>query len=187
MAAHDTVYIVYHDAIDDKKVRGLMGICADIIAKMHPRKLYFLFSSNGGSVDAGVTLYNYLRSIPVEVVMHNMGCVDSVATIIFAAGHRRIASKHCTFLFHGVAMPINQGAMLNENQLKEILSRLKKDAGKIEGILKERTKLTAGEILNLFVQGESKDPAFAVEKGIVDEIAEPSIPQDAPVITVNIN
>ena len=183
----DTVYINYFDSIDDKKVRGLMGICADIISKAKPKTLYFLLSSSGGLVDAGITLYNYLRALPIEIVMHNTGSIDSIANVVFLAAERRLASKHSSFLFHGIVQPINQGVALNKNQLNEVLSGLGKSEDKIQGILTERTKLTIEEVRNLFVQGESKDLAFAIDKGVIHEIRDPAIPPDAPIITVNIN
>ena len=76
---------------------------------------------------------------------------------------------------------------LTHNQMNEVLSRLTTDENKICGIIKERTKLTEDEIRKLFVQGESKNPTFAVEKGVIHKIINPSIPRDAINITVNIN
>jgi ATP-dependent protease ClpP protease subunit len=164
-----------------------MAILNDIIANVKPKELYFLFSSNGGSVDAGITLYNFLRSLPVDITMHNMGSIDSIATVIFLAGNKRYACEHSAFLFHGVQFNFPNGASLNNAQLNEILSRLKTDQQKISGVMTERTKLTAEEIRTLFVQGESKDPSFAISKGIIDEIKRAIVPDGAPNITVNIN
>lgn len=180
-------YINFFDIINDVKVRGLMAICNDIIAKVKPKELYFLISSNGGSVDAGITLYNFLRSLPVEISMHNMGSIDSIATVIFLAGNKRYASPHSAFLFHGVQFNLEAKISINNQQLNELLSRLKTDQQKISGVLTERTKLTAEEVKDLFIQGESKDPTFAISKGIIDSIISANIPPDSPCITVNIN
>jgi ATP-dependent Clp protease protease subunit len=183
----DIFYINYFDIINESKVKGLMAICNDIIAKVKPRELYFLFSSNGGSVDAGITLYNFLRSLPVDISMHNMGSIDSIATVIFLAGNKRYASPHSAFLFHGVQFNFEGKISVNNQQLIELLSRLKTDQQKISGVLTDRTKLTADEVKDLFIQGESKDPQFAVSKGIINNIVAASIPPNAPCITVNIN
>src|SRR5215467_10757045 len=69
----ETIYVNYFDSIDESKTKALMAICSDIVAKQKPHTLYFLFSSMGGSVNAGITLYNFLRSLPVEIIMHNNG------------------------------------------------------------------------------------------------------------------
>src|SRR6266536_1225344 len=80
-------YINYFDAITDGKVRGLMALCSEILAKVNPTPttLYFALSSPGGSVAAGITLYNLLRGLPVHIVMHNTVSVDSIATVIFVS------------------------------------------------------------------------------------------------------
>jgi len=71
----ETIYVNYFDTIDEARTKALMAICSDIVAKQKPKTIYFLFSSVGGSVNAGITLYNFLRALPVEVVMHNTGSI----------------------------------------------------------------------------------------------------------------
>jgi ATP-dependent Clp protease, protease subunit len=164
-----------------------MAICTDIIAKQKPKTIYFLFSSGGGSVNAGITFYNFLRALPAEIVMHNTGSIDSIATVIFLAASKRYAAKHSTFLFHGINWNFQQGASLTFAQLSEHLSRFKQEEAKMTGIIAERCKLTEADIRELFLQGESKDLIFAVDKGIIHEIREPAVPDNAPFITVNLN
>jgi ATP-dependent protease ClpP protease subunit len=183
----DTIYVSYFDMINDAKTKALMGICSDIVAKNKPKTIYFLFSSLGGLVNSGVTFYNFLRALPVEIVMHNIGSVDSVANVVFLAGSKRYAAKHSTFLFHGINWTFQQGAALTFTQLLETLSSFKQEEAKISGIIAERSKLTESEIKALFAQGEAKDLAFAIEKGIIHEIRDPSVPKDAPHITVNLS
>lgn len=50
--------------------------------------LYFLFSTVGGNVDNGITLYNILRGLPIEITMHNSGSVNSIGNVIFLAGKK---------------------------------------------------------------------------------------------------
>ena len=64
---------------------------------------------------------------------------------------------------------------------------VRQDENKIAGTIASRSTLSGEEIRKLFHQGESKDLAFAEEKGIIHEIREPDIPKDAPFITVNLN
>lgn len=185
--AIDTIYVNYFDSINEAKAKGLMAICSDIVAKQKPKSIYFLLSSTGGLVNAGVTLYNFLRSLPVEVVMHNTGAIDSIANVVFLAAAKRYAARHSSFLFHGITWNFQQGAALTFSQLQESVSSFKREEGKIAGIIAERSKLTEPEIRELFLQGESKDLQFAIDKGIIHEIREPAIPKDAPLITVNLN
>lgn len=180
-------YINYFDAITDNKVRGLMALCSDILAKVKPTPttLYFAFSSGGGSVAAGITLYNFLRALPVELVMHNTGSVDSIATVIFLAGHRRYACSHSRFLFHGIGLDLPAGARIGTAQTREILSGFEQDERRIKELVIERSKVTETEMIALLQQGETKNPTFALEKGIVDDIRDFSLPSGAQCVTAN--
>src|SRR6266516_1891818 len=136
-------YINYFDEITDGKVRGLMALCADILAKVKPTPttFYFAISSPGGGVAAGITLYNFLRALPVKIIMHNTGSIDSIATVIF----------------HGVATgEIPAGTRLNRFQTREFLSGLEQDERRINELIVERPSITESEMVRLFQQGETK-------------------------------
>jgi ATP-dependent Clp protease, protease subunit len=98
----DTFFITFTDSINEDKVKNLISLITNVIDQHHPSQIYILFSSGGGVVNAGITLYNFLLAIPAEVVFHNIGTVDSVATCIFLAGKKRYACRTAAFLFHGV-------------------------------------------------------------------------------------
>src|SRR5713226_2736050 len=183
----ETIYVNYFDIINEAKTKALMAICSDIVAKQKPKTIYFLFSSTGGSVNAGITLYNFLKALPVEIVMHNTGSIDSIATVIFLAASKRYAARHSTFLFHGINWNFPQAASLTFSQLQENLSRFKQEEAKIAGIIAERCKLTEKEIRELFFQGESKNLEFAIEKDIIHDIRDPAVPNNAPLISVNLS
>jgi len=180
-----TVYINYSDVIDDGRVKGIMALCTQLISQQKPDSLYFLFSSNGGSVNAGVALYNFLKALPCKIIMHNTGSIDSIAAVIFLAGEERYAAPHSTFLYHGVKITINQGTNIDYHQTLELASRLRHDQDKIAGIIAENTSITKEEMKELFRQGESKDLDFAKEKGVITEIKPPTIPKEAPLISVD--
>jgi ATP-dependent protease ClpP protease subunit len=182
-----TIYVNYFDSINDSKTKALMAICSDIVAKQKPQTIYFLFSSLGGQVNSGITLYNFLRSLPVEIVMHNTGSIDSIANVVFLAASKRYAAKHSSFLFHGINWTFAAGSSLTFSQLKENLSSFEREETKIASIIAERTKMTEADIRELFRQGESKDLTFAINKGVIQEIKDPAVPKDAPLITVNLN
>jgi ATP-dependent protease ClpP protease subunit len=182
-----TIYINFFDGINESKVKAMMGMLSQIVAQNRPETLYFLFSSPGGSVDAGIVLYNFLRALPVEIIMHNTGSVGSIGTVIFLAGAKRYAAPQSTFLFHGVQTLFPANTTMTHPQLFERLSTVKQDENKIAGIVASRSNLTEKEVRELFHQGESKDLDFAKDKGVIHEIREPAIPKDAPFITMNLN
>ena len=186
-ANNKTIYINYFDSIDAGRVKAIMGIVAEILVREKPSCLYFLFASNGGSVDAGITLYNFLKALPIKVIMYNIGTIDSIANVIFVAGSERYAAPHATFLFHGVTWGFSAETNLSLPQINEIRDRIHKNHATIAGIICSNTSMTEKEIEKLFNEGETKDVSFALEKGIIHEVKAAQIPQDALFISININ
>lgn len=180
------VYINFFDAINDLKVKNIMAVVSDLVTQKKPDVIYCLFSSPGGAVEAGITLHNFLRALPVEIVMHNTGSIDSIANVVFLSANTRYASTHSSFLFHGVNWGFPGPTNVNGNQLTEILSGLAASESKISGIITERNRLTTQEVKTLFMQGESKDPTFALSKGIISEIKNPVIPKGVPIASFNL-
>jgi ATP-dependent Clp protease protease subunit len=177
----ETVYLVFNDAINDQTVNRFIHLTSKAIAEYQPKTLYFLFSSTGGFVTSGVALYNYLRALPQETVMHNTGSIDSIANAVFLSGQKRFASPASVFLLHGISWTFGQQTTLSYSQMQETLGRFDAAEQLTAKIIGERTSLTAAEVRALFRQGESKNPQFALEKGMIHEIREVKIQQGAPV------
>jgi ATP-dependent protease ClpP protease subunit len=180
------IYVNYADSINETKVKSIMSALSNTINTDNPDIIYVLFSSSGGQVEPGVSLYNFLRSLPVELIFHNTGSIDSIANIIFLAANKRYTAKHSSFLFHGINWNFEAKTQLPKNQLTEILSNINLSESKISGIITERTKLTPKEVRALFRQGQTKDATFALSKGIVSEIREPMIPKGVPIHSFNL-
>lgn len=180
----DTVYLTFHDAINLQSVNRVMDFSAKAVLQYKPKKLYFLFSSGGGMVDSGVTLFNYLRGLPQEIIMHNVGSIDSIANVVFLAGKVRYATPMSVFLLHGISWTFQQGATLTYSQMQETMSCFDAAEQLSARIIGERSKLTAEEVRELFRQGQSKDPQFALDKGLVHEIRDVAIPDGAPIHSI---
>ena len=171
-----TVYINYFDIIDPIKVNKFIYFTTDVIATHEPSELYFFISSNGGDVDSGFVLYNYLISLKEKLIitMHNTGTIDSIANVIFVAGQNRYAAPNSSFLFHGVSMNMQGG--VSRTILKEHLSRLEGMENRISQTVSLHTKLTESELTSLFQQGEGKNVQYALTNEIINEIKIPIIP-----------
>ena len=87
----------------------------------NPSAIEVHFSSQGGSLHDGFTLYNYLRSVPFPVHMHNIGSVESIAVIAFLAAGSRTACEYSRFLLHGLNWTYGAGTYahgsINEHAL----------------------------------------------------------------------
>ena len=117
---------------------------------------------------------------------HNMGNVDSIWNAIFLAGERRLACPHSTFMFHGVGFDITN-QRLEEKSLRESLDSILSDQKRIGAVISDRTSITPDEARELFREASTKDSDFALQKGIVHEVADLQIPSGTPVLTLVFN
>lgn len=180
----DIVYFTFHDAIEPASVNRVIDFTNRAMAEYKPRRICYLISSSGGSVDAGVTLYNYLRALPLTVIMHNVGSVDSIANAVFLAGRERYATPASAFLLHGVMWNFHENSALSYPQMQEIMSRFDAAEQLTARIIGDHTTLSPEEVRALFRQGESKTPQFAKEKGMIHDIREARIEPGSPVIAI---
>jgi ATP-dependent Clp protease, protease subunit len=174
-----TIYINFFDEINPQRVFPFINFCTQIFQQHRPDIIQINISSPGGSVAVGMILHNYLKSLPCKLVMHNIGSVDSIATIIFLAGEERYANPNASFLFHGIVTNFPAQTSMTVFQLKERLSSLEVDQNKISNTITELTKISKSELNDLFLQGEVKSPDFALEKGFIHGIKENKMPKDA--------
>lgn len=57
-------------------------------------------NSEGGIVDTGYDIYNYLKSLPQSIKTIGTGLVASIATVIFMAGSERVIREGTKFMIH---------------------------------------------------------------------------------------
>ena len=177
------IYINYFYEIQPQRVFPFINFCTQLFQQHRPDILQMNISSPGGSVAAGMILHNYIKSLPCKLIMHNIGSVDSIATIVFLSGEERYANPNSSFLFHGIVTNFPAQTSMTMFQLKERLSGLEVDQNKISNAITELTRISKTELDELFLQGEVKSPEFALEKGFIHEIKEMVLPKDAAVFS----
>lgn len=172
-------YLTITGPILDAQIAQLMILLDNTISSEGINHLYVAINTPGGSVNAGIVLYHYLRGLPIKVTTHNIGQVDSIGNTIFLAGEERFASPATSFLLHGVSLNVAGNSQFSRNQLGEISSQLEKDELRIETITTERSKLTKRQLQVFFDKGSSLSPGEAETHGIVTGIREFEIPNGA--------
>jgi len=178
------VYVSFSAEIVPQTTEALIASIADLVNK-RVRHIYLMLSSPGGSVMHGITIYNFLRSLPVELTIHNVGNVDSIGNAIFLAGQHRYACPNATFMFHGVGFDlVNQTLRMEEKWVRERLDSIVSDQRRIGSIIADRTTLSAQEIERLFFEAQTKDATFAAGCGIVNEIRDVQIPAGSPIVSL---
>ena len=177
------VYVSFSAEINPNTTENLIGAMANL-ANLKTKKVYLLLSTPGGAVMNGMNLYNVLRGMPFGLTIHNVGNVDSIGNAIILAGAKRYATSNSTFKFHGVGFDSPQGLRLEEKFLRERLDGILSDQKRIGDIIAQHTDLTQGEIEELFRESQTKDAAYALDKGLIHEIRSVEIPSGVPVISL---
>jgi ATP-dependent Clp protease protease subunit len=140
------------------------------------KKLTIAMSSPGGNVNAGITMYNQIRSMPYDIEMHNIGNIGSMANAVFLASRKRVASPSATFMFHGIAFDGSQNERLDERAVLEKLDVIQADHERTAQIISENSKLKSDEAMGLFKQQKTVDANWALMSGVVGEVREFTVP-----------
>lgn len=136
-----------------------------------PIEIYF--SSYGGSVTAGLAIYDAIRACPCDVHIIASGEIMSMGFIIFLAGKKRTAAPHTRFMMHSISygtegitknheIQVNEAKAMNNANLDIMSKRTKRDK-----------KFWARTIL-------SHDKFFSVEEaiavGVINAVNQPQAP-----------
>jgi len=148
------------------------------------RKLHLLLSTPGGSVAHGIAIYNFLKGIPMDVICHNFGTVDSIGVIIFCAAEHRYSVPNARFFLHPVGMDIDRLTRVDEHWLSEQNQSLTIDQENIAKII----GLTAGKdyraVLKDIGDRKSLAPEEAKEYGLVQKIKPELMPLEADFVPI---
>jgi ATP-dependent Clp protease protease subunit len=174
LAGRKIAYLGYTGPIDSDGVGRIASAINNAVNNSFD-EVHLCFSSLGGYVSDGIYLYNHIRGLPLNVVIHNVGSVSSIAVAVFVAAHERYCSPHAMFMIHPTVMPSQEG--MTSERLQSSLNAALADDTRTENILRERAAIPE-EIL---VARRFKDvyitPKEAVIYGLVHAVKEFSLPR----------
>jgi len=182
-APPNTVYVSFSAEIVPHTTESLIATMTNL-TNQGVKQIYLMLSTPGGSVMHGMNIYNVLRALPVELITHNVGNVDSIGNAVFLAGEKRYASPHSTFMFHGVGFDVTQPTRMEEKFLRERLDGITSDQKRIGSVIEDRTSIGKDDIAKLFLEAQTKDAAFAASCGIVHEIRDVQIPAGSTIVSL---
>ena len=148
------------------------------------KKMGLLISTPGGDVFHGISAYNYLKGVPLEITTHNFGSADSIGVVLFCAGSKRLSVPHARFLLHGVMCNFQGPVSLEEKQLEERLKGLQIDMGNIARIIADTVKKDKQKVLNDMLNRTTLYPEEAISYGLVHEIKSELFEPNAEVISI---
>ena len=136
-----------------------------------PIQMYI--NSPGGTVYAGLAIYDTMQMIPNPISTYAIGATASFGTVLLAAGtkDRRYALPHATIHIHQPLGGAQGQASDIEIQAKEIL-RLKSRLNEILAVHTGKTKETIEQDTerDFYLNAEK-----AVEYGLIDQVLEPNV------------
>merc|ERR1719436_1534070 len=88
--------------IDDKLANEIIGVLLYLDSEDSNKPIYLYINSMGGSVLAGLAIYDTLQHIKSPVITINVGMAASMASFLLAAGKKgkRIALPHSRVMMH---------------------------------------------------------------------------------------
>lgn len=183
MAANDSFYVKFFAPVLPESVGALMQIAENKL-KQGARHMTLLISCTGGDVFQGLSAYNFLRGIPMEVTTHNFGSADSMGVVLFCAGSLRLSVPHARFLLHGATVNFSKPISLEEKQLEEKLKGLQIDMGNIARVIADTIGRERDDVLYDMLNRTTLYPEQAVEYGLVHEIRSELFPQGAELYSI---
>ncbi|MGH8104322.1 MAG: ClpP family protease [bacterium] len=186
MAGNDIFYVKFFAPVLPETVAALMQI-VDSKLKQGAKRMGFLISTPGGDVFQGLSAYNFLKGIPLEITTHNFGSADSIGVVLFCAGTKRLSVPHARFLLHGVQMNVHQPSSFEEKQLEEKLKSLQIDMGNIARVIADTVKKDKNQVLQDMLNRTTLYPEQAVEYGLVHEIKSELFPAGAELVSIQMS
>lgn len=183
--ASNTFYIKFFAPVMQDSINVLMQI-VDRKLSQGAKKMGLLISTPGGDVFQGLSAYNFLKGIPLEITTHNFGSADSIGVVLFCAGTKRLSVPHARFLLHGVMCNFQGPVSLEEKQLEERLKGLQIDMGNISSIIADTVNKDKQAVLNDMLNRTTLYPEEAIEYGLVHEIRSELFEPGAEVISIQV-
>jgi len=154
--------------VNDGIANSLVALMLYLDSDDNSKPIYLYINSPGGSVTAGLAIYDTIKYVKSDVVTICVGLAASMGAFLLAAGTKgkRVALPHSRIMIHQPLGGAQGQAVEIEIQAKEILF-LKKT---LNSLLAEHT----GQPLEKINEDTERDyflsPLEAVEYGLIDKV-----------------
>ena len=122
--------------------------------------------SPGGSVTAGVSIYDVMQAVSADIHTVCVGTAASMAAVLFAAGDRREILRHGEVMIHDplVSGGISGSALTVQDKSDRLMAKRKV----LSGILAEHTGKSVKQIYKV----TAKDTYFGAEEAVAFGLAD---------------
>jgi len=176
----DEVYGVFCGGIEQAAAQKIVNSLA-IAMGGKVKHVHLLFQTAGGYIGDGVFLYNFFRTIPIELTLYNVGQISSIGVIAYLGAKNRKTSKSATFMLH---RSTNSPQFASAANLQHVAESLILDDQRTEDIVRNHVNFPP-ELWeqihhhDIYVSGEE-----AVKFGIAGNLAEFAPPAGTHVFNI---
>ena len=126
--------------------------------------------SPGGSVTAGLSIYDVMQAVTANIHTVCVGTAASMAAVLFAAGHRREILRHGEVMIHDplVSGGITGSALAIQDKSDRLMAKRKV----LSGILAEHTGKSVKQIYKVTAKDTYFGAEEAVQYGLADAVIE---------------
>ncbi len=178
--APSEAYAVFSDFVNQASVQRIFNAFAQGTANKIAH-VHLLFQSVGGIVGDGICLYNFFKTVPIDLTIYNAGGVQSMALIAYLGAKRRITSPRALFMMHSTSSGAQSATAA---RLKGVAKSLTLDDARTESILREYITLSNDEWETMDNQDVFFSGEEAVQNGIAHAIGEFSPPPGIQIYNV---
>lgn len=168
-------YLFYHGPVTEAGARNVETLIATAVNE-RLSEITLCLSSHGGSVNAGVGLFNFIRMMPIAVHTHAAGPCHSIAVTMLLAGAKRTASPLSNFVLHGAHYTDGP----KKGQLSPDTNLISKPFGDILGWSKDDIASRFG------AEDYSFGPDAAHAYKLIGGILDPKLSGNDQMVTVNV-
>lgn len=137
-------------------------------------EVFFYINSVGGSVDAGISIFNKIRAMEAETTTVVDGLAASAASIVAQAGDHRQVSLGSQTMVHCASAGLC--GYYNNQDLSDVSKMLESEDKRIAQILADRTGRSEKDMLKMMKATSWMTADEAVEEGFADEVVGKSEP-----------
>ncbi|WP_327109874.1 ATP-dependent Clp protease proteolytic subunit [Nocardia sp. NBC_01730] len=154
--------------VDDDIANRLCAQLLLLAAEDPDREISFYINSPGGSVDAGMAIYDTMTYVGCDIATYAMGLAGSMAQVLLTCGTKgkRHALAHTRILMHQPSAGLG-GSAADILILAEQQALMKRQ---LAGLVAEHTGQTDEQILTDWDRDRWFTPAEAKDYGIIDHI-----------------
>ncbi|MBO0872323.1 MAG: ATP-dependent Clp protease proteolytic subunit [Pseudonocardia sp.] len=160
--------IVLGEQVDDAIANRIAGQMLLLAAEDPTADVSLYINSPGGSVPAGMVIFDTMRSLGCDVATYGMGLAASMGQFLLSAGTpgKRYALPHCQILMHQPSAGVGG----TESDIAIQADQFRKHKRELAELIAEHTGQTVERITADFDRDRWFTAQEAAEYGFVDEV-----------------